>query len=60
MPVMPARHVAASGLLLLLTACAELPTEMRYYPQQVDASVMRLWPGLPEVPRYQYAGQLTG
>ena len=50
----------ATGLLLLLSACAEIPTEMRYFPKNDAAGATRLWPGLPEVPRYRYAGELTG
>lgn len=59
MPVIPVQLIAVTGLLLL-TACAEMPTEMRFYPDGADTGVTRLWPDLPEVPRYRYAGQLTG
>ncbi|MEN8205576.1 MAG: 6-bladed beta-propeller [Pseudomonadota bacterium] len=47
-------------LSVLLTACAEVPYEMRYFPEKNDAGDSHLWPPLPEVPRYQFAGQLTG
>ncbi|MGB5540445.1 MAG: 6-bladed beta-propeller [Gammaproteobacteria bacterium] len=60
MQLIPANRFAVAGLLLFLTACAELPKEMRFYPAGADAGVTRLWPDLPEVPRYQYVGQLTG
>ncbi len=60
MSVTATRIVYTTGLLLLLSACAEMPTEMRYYPEDTSAGTTRLWPGLPEVPRYRYAGELTG
>ncbi len=47
-------------LTLLLCACAQVPTEMRYSPFTATGTQDRLWPGLPEIPRYRYAGQLTG
>ncbi|MDX1697548.1 MAG: TRAP transporter substrate-binding protein DctP, partial [Thiohalobacterales bacterium] len=53
-------YVGLVAFMLLASACARLPTEMRYYPEGPDAGLTRFWPDLPEVPRYQYAGQLTG
>jgi DNA-binding beta-propeller fold protein YncE len=48
--------------LLLLTACAQTPTVMRYHPEDADlgARPSEVWPGPPEVPRYGYSGQLLG
>lgn len=58
MPVMRITLLLLAGLLL--AACAAQPTEMRLYPAGADPNAARLWPDLPEVPRYRYAGQLTG
>lgn len=44
-------------MALLLTACAEQPLTMTYWPEQEQRYV---WPRPPEVPRYQYVGQLLG
>lgn len=45
---------------VMLVSCAQVPTEMRYFPDNaVDAGAV-MWPAVPEVPRYRYAGQLTG
>jgi DNA-binding beta-propeller fold protein YncE len=54
------RFVMLCCLSLLLCACAQVPTEMRYRPYAGSEGQDRLWPGLPEIPRYRYAGQLTG
>ena len=45
--------------LVLLGACAPVPTVMRYSTPSEQASG-RVWPELPEVPRYRYVGELTG
>ncbi len=45
---------------LLLTACAQTPTEMRYFPEGTAAAEGRVWPALPDVPRYSFVGQLVG
>ena len=47
-------------LAITLAACTPLPTRMSLYPDGADSGVPRFWPDLPEVPRYRYAGQLTG
>ena len=44
----------------LLASCAQVPTEMRYLPDAAASGETRMWPAVPEVPRYRYAGQLTG
>lgn len=62
MPVMRLPFLIAFMPAALLVACAQVPTEMRYEPHGEGAAGDRdyLWPGLPEVPRYRYIGQLTG
>ena len=47
-------------LITGLSACTQVPVQMSYF---IDDSLQQsapLWPDLPEVPRYQYAGQLLG
>lgn len=50
----------AALLVVALAGCAQVPTEMRYFPKGIDVAAARVWPPLPEVPRYRFAGQLTG
>lgn len=52
------RDLIATVLCLSLAGCAQAPTEMRYFPE--GAAAARVWPSIPEIPRYRYAGQLTG
>ena len=52
--------VFVACLAITLAACTPLPTRMSLYPDGADSGVSRFWPDLPEVPRYRYAGQLTG
>jgi len=48
-------------LLLNLVACSEQKMVMAYFPEATDSSIQdKVWPGLPEVPRYRYAGPLEG
>ena len=54
------RILIGSSLVLLLSACAQTPTEMRYFPDKARAAEGRVWPNLPDVPRYSFAGQLVG
>lgn len=54
------RHGLLAAGIAFLAACAEVPVEMRYYPGGIDRDGARLWPELPEVPRYRFAGELTG
>ena len=55
-------RLASPGMLglaaLLLGACASTPTPMRFSVSGADQE--RVWPALPEVPRYRYVGELTG
>ncbi len=49
-----------ASVLLILSSCAQTPLQMNYF---IDESLQKsapLWPDLPEVPRYRYAGQLLG
>ena len=45
-----------------MVSCAQVPTEMTYFPGDEDSGDQGsyLWPALPEVPRYHYMGQLVG
>ena len=46
----------------LLTGCggATVPLIMKYGVEHLQPDQRTVWPALPEVPRYEYAGQLTG
>lgn len=46
--------------LLLLSACSQAPVRMNYFIDESLQQSAPLWPDLPEVPRYRYAGQLLG
>lgn len=49
-------------LTLLLSACASerTPARLSFGIDAIEGSARRLWPAAPEIPRYQYAGELTG
>ena len=48
-------------LSLMLAACAQTEVKRRYDPYGGKVQeTWPVWPGSPEVPRYIYAGQLTG
>ena len=44
----------------LLMSCAQTPKQLSYYVEDPARSGEVLWPELPQVPRYRYAGQLLG
>jgi len=44
--------------LSILTACSTAPARLDFKIRASDAE--RVWPALPEVPRYRYVGELTG
>ncbi len=50
-------HWLAVSLCLLLAGCASAPAVLNY---DLQASGRHVWPVEPEIPRYQYVGQLTG
>lgn len=43
-----------------LLSCAQTPRQISYFVEDPLAFGEVLWPDLPEVPRYRYAGQLLG
>ncbi len=43
-----------------LVACAQAPKQLSYFVEDPLEFGEVLWPDLPEVPRYRYAGQLLG
>ena len=45
---------------MLLLSCAQAPKQMSYFVEDPVQFSEVLWPDLPEVPRYRYAGQLLG
>lgn len=60
-----AKSVAAIVLMLLLTlllllSCAQTPKQISYFVEDPGQLAEVLWPDLPEIPRYRYAGQLLG
>ncbi|VAX08546.1 NHL repeat domain protein [hydrothermal vent metagenome] len=44
--------------LLFLNACSTTPSHLEFSIKKQDLD--RVWPALPEVPRYRYVGELTG
>ena len=53
------RHCALLVCVLLL-GCAQPGLKVMRYHSESDPAINRVWPLPPEVPRYRYAGQLTG
>lgn len=49
-----------ASVLLMLSSCAQVPMQMNYFIDETLQKSAPLWPDLPEVPRYRYAGQLLG
>ena len=45
---------------VVLTACAQTPKQLSYFVEDPARFGEVLWPELPQVPRYRYAGQLLG
>lgn len=43
-----------------ILSCAQAPVQMSYFIDQDPQQAAPLWPDLPEIPRYRYAGQLLG
>lgn len=57
------RYLAQWGLWLMLVGCASLEPvrgEMHFGLGDAPAGQLPTWPQAPEVPRYHYAGTLTG
>ena len=48
------------AVCLLLLSCAQTPKQLSYFVEDPAQLAGILWPDLPEVPRYRYAGQLLG
>ncbi len=47
--------------ICLLSACAETPKTLYLNPSQIDSTTfVQVWPKAGEVPRFAYAGELTG
>lgn len=46
--------------LLLMMSCAQTPKRLSYFVEHPVQFTEMLWPELPEIPRYRYAGQLLG
>ena len=60
---MTGRRVALMSVALasvVLTACAQTPKQLSYFVEDPARFGEVLWPELPQVPRYRYAGQLLG
>ena len=43
-----------------LTGCQSAPARLHYGIADTPGQVRAMWPPAPEIPRYQFAGQLTG
>ena len=52
--------VLTATALILLSSCAQTPKQLSYFVEDPEQFSEVLWPELPEVPRYRYAGQLLG
>ncbi len=50
---------AVAGMALMLGGCASTQSVMRYHPEAA-APVAVVWPAPPDVPRYEYVGELVG
>lgn len=46
--------------LCLIGACSSPPPRLDLFPEGAPENEQQVWPALPEVPRYRYAGQLLG
>ena len=46
--------------IVLLVSCAQTPKQIAYFVESPEPMSELLWPDLPEIPRYRYAGQLLG
>ena len=55
-----ALNALPAAALLLLLSCAQSPKQMSYFIEDPVQFAEVLWPDLPQVPRYRYAGQLLG
>jgi len=53
------RHAVVLLCMLILSCTQPGPKVMRYQ-SEVNLAGDQVWPPLPEIPRYRYAGQLTG
>lgn len=49
-----------SVFVIGLSSCAQVPVQMNYFTDVSLQQSAPLWPDLPEVPRYRYAGELLG
>ncbi len=47
-------------VIISLLSCAQKPKQMSYFVEAPVEFSEILWPDLPEIPRYRYAGQLLG
>jgi DNA-binding beta-propeller fold protein YncE len=47
-------------VIILLLSCAQAPKQISYFVEDPVQFSEMLWPDLPEIPRYRYAGQLLG
>lgn len=52
-------YIPAVISVFMLTGCASPPMQFDYFSGQQDKA-QTVWPSLPEVPRYRYAGLLLG
>jgi len=50
----------AIALLETLGACATAPARLNLFPGDAHSAREQTWPSAPEVPRYRFAGVLTG
>lgn len=52
--------VSLGAAMLLISSCAQSPKKLSYFVEDPAQFAEMLWPELPEIPRYRYAGQLLG
>jgi hypothetical protein len=58
-PSLTMRALVATAFFLLLS-CAQTPKQISYFVEHPVQFSEMLWPDLPEIPRYRYAGELLG
>jgi len=60
MPWSSMRIFASLVVLSIIGGCSSPPQRMEMFPRDTAEDRRQVWPALPQVPRYRYAGQLLG
>lgn len=54
------RNLLLLLIIIFATGCAPIPQVMVYSPRESGVGAHHVWPQPPEIPRYQYIGELVG